>query len=233
LVLAADLGPEDDPDSKNQDYVPVLLTEIRDPNQWLRPVAGPNTFNIVEVGHPRSFTLKPFYTVHERRYTVYLDMFNDEEWEAYQAAREAEREEKRKLEEMTFDFFQPGDTGSERDHRFEGDSTYIRYFKDRTARSAHRGGWFSFEMGVIKGKPMALVVEYWGGFTGSRTFDILIGDEKIATENIAGKKDGHFIDVHYDIPESVTTNVHSVNVKFEPHSGHRAGPVFGVRTIKR
>ena len=30
-----------------------------------------------------------------------------------------------------------------------------------------------------------------------KTFDILINGEQIATENISGKKDGHFLDVHY------------------------------------
>ena len=79
---------------------------------------------------------------------------------------------------------------------------------------------------------MALVVEYWGGFTGSKTFDILVNGEKIATENISGKKDGSFIDIQYGIPDELTVSESKITVKFDPHVGHRAGPVFSVRMIK-
>ena len=80
---------------------------------------------------------------------------------------------------------------------------------------------------------MALVVDYWGGFTGSKTFDILIDGKKIATENIAGKMDGQFIDVQYDIESKLTANKNKINVTFKPHQGNRAGPIFGARTIMR
>ena len=80
---------------------------------------------------------------------------------------------------------------------------------------------------------MNLVMAYWGGFTGSKTFDILVDGKKIATENISGKKDGHFIDVTYEIPEALTKDQEVVKVTFQPHVGHRAGPVFAVRTVKK
>lgn len=233
LVLAADLGPEDDPEAGTPDYVPILFTENRNPEQWLEPTDDPNTFQVAEVGHPRDFTLRPFYEIHERRYTVYLDLYNQEEWEAHQLALQAERERKKQLAAMTYDLFQPGDSLSEATHKLEGDSIYIRHFKERTARVANRGGWFAFEMNIIKGKPMNLVMEYWGGFTGSKTFDILVDGKKIATENISGKKDGHFIDVTYEIPEALTKDQEVVKVTFQPHVGHRAGPVFAVRTVKK
>ena len=118
-------------------------------------------------------------------------------------------------------------------HNFKGDSVYVEEFKDRKARTANRGGWFSFDMRVMKGQPMALVAEYWGGFTGSKTFDILVDGQRIATENISSKADGKFIDVQYDIPEEYTANASVIHVKFQPHVGHRAGPLFGIRTIKR
>jgi hypothetical protein len=80
---------------------------------------------------------------------------------------------------------------------------------------------------------MALAVEYWGGFPGSRTFDILVDEQVIATENISNIKDGHFIHITYDIPEKITYGKRKVTVTFKAHEGHRAGPVFGVRTVKR
>ena len=89
--------------------------------------------------------------------------------EEYQREYQAQLEKKKKIEEMTIDFFQPGEMQPERDHNFKGEKSRPGEFKGKKNRSA-RGGWFSFEMKVFKGQPMALVVEYWGGFPGSSRF---------------------------------------------------------------
>jgi hypothetical protein len=121
----------------------------------------------------------------------------------------------------------------ERDHNFKGERIRVVDFKHKKARVADRGGWLSYELKVDPDKAMFLVVNYWGGFTGSKTFDILVEGIKIATENISGKKDGEFINVQYKIPAELTSNKNSITVKFLPHAGHRAGPFFGARTIMR
>ncbi|MGB3799922.1 MAG: beta-L-arabinofuranosidase domain-containing protein [Lewinella sp.] len=233
LVLAADLGPVDDPLTEERDYVPVLMSESRDPAEWLEPVAGEvNTFRTKGIGKPREVTLRPFYQVNDRTYTVYLDLFNDEQWAQQQAAYEAERERKRQLEAITFDSFQPGEMQPERDHQFTGDSLNLEEdFRGRKARGSERGGWLSFTMKTKADAPMALVLEYWGGYTGSKTFDILVEDEVIATENISGKADGKFVDVRYTIPPELTAGKDEVTVKLMPHVGHRAGPFFFARTV--
>jgi len=235
LVLAGDLGPEDDPAAKNPDYVPVLLTEDRNPSHWLHPVENAvNTFKVsVKVASPRPFTLKPFFATHERRYSVYWDMFSKERWNQHQLDYQAEIERKKELEERTLDFFQPGDMQQEQDHSFKGEHIRVVDFRHKKARVADRGGWFSFDLNVKPGSPMALVVHYWGGFTGSKTFDILVNGKKVATENISGKKDGQFIDIHYDIESELIADKNKITIRFEPHMGHRAGPIFGARTMMR
>lgn len=235
IVLAGDLGPVEDEQARESDYVPVFMSEERDPSAWLEAVEGAtNTFKTVEVGNPRDVVLKPFYQTHDRRYSIYFDLFNQEKWETHQAAYQEEQERKKKLEEMTFDAFQPGEMQPERNHNFTGEKLNIMEdFRGRKARGAERGGWLSFDMKVMKGQPMALVLEYWGGFTGSKTFDILVNGQKIATENISGKQDGTFIDVQYDIPDELTASNSTVTIKLDPHVGHRAGPFFYARTIKR
>lgn len=235
IVLAGDLGSVDDEKAKERDFVPVFMSETRDPSTWLEPVKGAvNTFKTMDVGNPRNVILKPFYQTHDRRYSIYFDLFNQQKWEAHQAAYQEELERKKKLEEMTYDAFQPGEMQPERDHNFTGEKlNMMEDFRGRKARGAERGGWLSFDMKVMKGQPMALVLEYWGGFTGSKTFDILVEGRKIATENISGKEDGAFIDVQYDIPEELTASNSKVSIKLDPHTGHRAGPFFYARTIKR
>ena len=114
---------------------------------------------------------------------------------------------------------------------FEGEKIRVMDFRHQKARVADRGGWFSFDLNVDPVKQAALVIHYWGGFTGSKTFDILINGEKIATENISGKKDGEFIDVEYYIPKEITSGQDKIKVKIQPHLGSRGGPIFGARTI--
>jgi uncharacterized protein len=75
LVLAGDLGPVSDTVIKAPDYVPVMMTENRDPLTWIKPVNGkPNTFITVNTGKPRDIELRPFYKIYNRRYSVYWDL---------------------------------------------------------------------------------------------------------------------------------------------------------------
>jgi hypothetical protein len=209
------------------------MTENRDPSAWLEPVSGqPNAFMQVDVGKPRDVSVRPFYSTHERRYTVYWDMFTETRWIEFKAEYQAQLEEKKRIEDLTYDFVQPGEMQPERDHNFQGERTSPGSFKNRRNRES-RNGWFSYDLKVMMGQPMALVVEYWGGFPGSKTFDILVNDFKLATENISNKRDGQFIQVIYDIPEEITYGKRNVTVTFRAHEGHIAGPVFGIRTIKR
>lgn len=235
LVLAGDLGPENDPNAKKHDYVPVLFTENQNPAQWLTPVdETSNTFQVESnIARPRGFSLKPFYATHERRYSIYWDVFDQQRWDQYELDYQKKLERQKALEQATIDFFQPGDEQDEINHSFTGENTRIMDFQHEKARVADRNGWFSFDMNVQPGSDMALVIRYWGGFTGSKTFDILINEQKLATENISGKKDGEFIDVQYDIDPSMIVGQQKIVVKFLPHDGHRAGPIFGARTITR
>jgi DUF1680 family protein len=51
LVLAGDLGPEDDPGAHDPLYVPVLLTDSRDPSEWMESYEGEhNTFKTMQAG---------------------------------------------------------------------------------------------------------------------------------------------------------------------------------------
>lgn len=232
LVLAGDLGPAEDSLAGQPNYVPGLLTTERDPALWLEAVPGtPNAF-ITTVGRPRQVTLRPFFQVHDRRYTVYWDLFTEETWAAKEQAAEIEKIENVRILEATFDFVQPGDPISEKDHRQQGEKTTSGEFEGRQNRES-REGWFSYDLKIMMGQPMALVVDYFGGFPGNKTFNILVDDRIIATENISNKKDGAFIRGTYAIPDDLTVNKPIITVKFQALPAHMAGPIFGVRTIKR
>ena len=233
VVLAGDLGY--DPDSLSTDpmYVPVIMSKEKNPEKWLTSIVGEsNTFRTHDVGQPRDVVLKPFYKTHERHYSIYWDTYNNEEWFAHEAESQAEQKRKKELELKTIDLFRIGEMQPERDHNFRDEKSWVVEYKSRKAREADRDGWFSFDMKIAKGQPMALAVEYRGGYTGSKTFDILIDGQVIATQNNSNVAPGKFIDIIYAIPENLTKGKGKISVKFAPHDGHRAGPVFMVRTIK-
>jgi len=233
VVLAGDLGPVPDPRATGPLYVPVLMTKDPDPGHWMIPAQEQfNGFVLSEVAYPRKVELKPFYRTHDRHYTIFWDTFNDEQWRTRQEAYAQELKRKLELEQRTIDYFRIGEMQPERDHHFQEKDSWVEEYRQRKARTADRGGWFSFEMQVGSEEAVSLSVEYWGGYTGSKTFDIMVEGRVIATENISNKAPGKFIEVAYEIPGDLVGGKKKIEVKFLPQEGHRAGPVFGVRTLR-
>jgi hypothetical protein len=209
------------------------MTNDRNPDNWfVKNDNEPNSFHSENIGKPKDVTIRPFYATHERTYTIYWDLFNEESWSQKEQEYRASLERKKKIEEMTIDFAQLGEMQPERNHNFKDEDSNAGEFKGRKMRES-RSGWFSVDMSVYKGQPMGLVAEYWGGFPGSRTFDILIDGKKIATENISNTKEGEFYFKEYLIPDELTVDKTKVKVTFKAHESNIAGPVFSVRTTKR
>ncbi len=232
LVLAGELGLVDNPEAASAMFVPVIMSESRNPSDWLVPVEGKvNTFLMKGVGKPKDVELKPFYATHDMRYSIFWDIFTQEAWNKRQEEYKNELARKAEVEARTIDFVQPGEMQPEREHNFKGESTTPGEFQDRKNREA-RNGWFSFDMKVLPDQPVILHVEYWGGFPGSKTFNILVDEEVVGTENISNISDGQWIDIDYPVPVSLTKGKSKVTVKFNAFYGHMAGPVFGVRTLK-
>ncbi len=232
LLLAGYLGPLDDPNATDPMYVPVLMTKDTVPEHWLIPVEGEkNTFKTSKVAYPRDVELKPFYRTQDCHYTVYWDTYTDQEWKQYQQEYEEKMRQQKELEQKTTDLFRFGEMQPERDHNFKDEKSWVGEYKSKKYREADRGGWISFVMKVKNNGPSALVFEYWGGFSGSRTFDILVDGKVIGTENISNKKPGKFFYETYPVPAALTKNKNKIDVKVIPHDGHRAGPVFSVRTV--
>lgn len=231
-LLAADLGPVNDPEAKKPGYVPVLLTEGRPVRDWLKPVAQKNlAFRTQSVGRPRDVDLVPFHSLHDRRYTVYLDCYTAAEWAQREAEIRAEEEQLRRLEVRTIDVFRPGEMQPERDHNVQGEKSDPIEALGRKLRHAYDGGWFSFEMKVDPAKPNELLCTWWGSETGRRTFDILVDGTKIATQTLLNNRPGKFWDAVYPIPPELTRGKDRIVVKLQAHPGNFAGGLFGCRTL--
>lgn len=123
IVLAGDLGPEDGFASWEPGAIPVLVSDGRSPEEWLKPVDGkPGTFRTSGVGQPKEVTLMPFYQLQRRTYAVYWDFFTRETWKTQQQEIASQLERDRKLALATVAFAQPGEMQPERDFNQQGET---------------------------------------------------------------------------------------------------------------
>lgn len=233
-LLAADLGPVNDPRADQPGFVPVLVTDRRPVRDWVTPVSlSELTFRTEGVGRPRDVALTPFFSLHDRRYTVYLDVFTEEGWAKKEAEIRAEREREAALAARTLDVLRIGEMQPERNHNLQGERTGAGEAFGRKWRHATDGGWFSFDMRVDPERPVELICTYWGSDGGGyREFDILVDGDALATQKLENNAPNRFFDVVYPVPAEWTRGKSQVTIRFQAHPGKWAGGVFGVRTVR-
>jgi uncharacterized protein len=199
--------------------------------EWLKPVSGkPGSFRTEGVGRDQDVDLAPFYRLHRRTYAVYWDLFTPKEWEKKSAELAAERERQRKLELATVGFAQPGEMQPERDFNMQGEDTSADRVMGRPCRRGRK--WFSFDLPVEAGRPMALVVTYYSDEWRKRTFDILVEGQRVGDQVIEKGGSPRFFDVEYAVPAAATGDKKKVTVRFQATHGNEIAGVFGLRMIR-
>jgi len=231
IVLAADLG-DSLPDPVFG--TPVLLTDNRNLKDWLKPVNLKTlTFETKGIGQPKDITLKPFYTLYNKYYSVYFDFFTKAEWLTRQAEYEADKKQQQLIEERTIDYFRIGEMQPERDHNLVAtEKSYVDIALGRTGREARRDNNFTYTMKVNPGVANILLLTYIGD-DKDRKFEVLIDGVKIAYVEWNGGTTGKFYDNEYVIPADIIANKTSVTIKIDANHGRTAGRVFGCRILKQ
>jgi len=217
-----------------EEMLPVLVTNDRDVEDWVQPVEHSKlTFKTHDVGRPHDVSLRPFFTINDKRYIVYWDLFDEQDWQRKWQEYQAERQRQKELDDRTVDLFAIGEMQPERDHNVQGENTSAEVFNGRKLRHAWDGGWFSFDIALPEDQPADLIITYWGSETGNRTFDILLDGEKLATQTLHQDNPGEFWDKVYPLPEISTAGKTRATIRFQAHPGNFAGGVFGVRVVER
>jgi hypothetical protein len=230
IVLAADLG-DSLPDPVFG--TPVLLTDNRNIKDGLKPVDLKTlTFETKGIGQPKDITLKPFYTLYNKYYSVYFDFFTKAGWLARQAEYEAEKKQQQLIEERTIDYFRIGEMQPERDHNLVAtEKSYVDIALGRTGREARRDNNFTYTMKVNPGAANILLLTYIGD-DKDRKFDVLVDGVKIAYVEWNGGITGKFYDNEYVIPPDIIGNKTSVTIKIDANHGRTAGRIFSCRILK-
>ena len=229
LVLAGQLGKQM-PDPVYG--TPVLLTDNKNINDWVKPTGQPLQFEMSGVGKPFDVTLIPFYKTYNQYYSVYWDYFTNADWDERKAEYEAEKKRQNEIEGKTIDNFRIGEMQPEREHKLgASERSYVSDAIGRMGREARRENYFSFDMKVDPFIGNNLLLTYIGD-DKDRKFDIQVDGVKIATEDWKGGKTGNFYDVEYIIPGELIKGKEKITVRIEANYGKTAGRVFGVRIIK-
>ena len=204
------------------------------PAAFAKFAGSPERFRILGQPHGISVTLEPFHKVHgQRPYQVYWDRVSPEEWPAREAEYKEELRRSKELEQRTVDNVIPGNPASEREHKWKGENSSTGQFNGRHYRHATEGGWFEWQLKILKDQPQELMVTYWGSDGGARTFDVLVDGQKIATEKLQNNRPNKFYDQTYPLPPELLANKQNITVRFQAHPGNFAGGVFGCRIMKK
>lgn len=230
VLLAGVLGnTEPDP----LQGVPVFVTSETDPNQWLKMVDQKNlAFKTVDVSRPVEVSLIPFNQTKDEYYSVYWDVFTPDSWAVQQKAYDEEKKKQQELEAHTTDMIRLGEMQPERDHNFKGEHEITGEDHQKKWRATDGGGFLSFEMKTDPDKTNTLINTYWGMDNRGRTFDIMIDDVKLTTEDLNKYKESRFYNINYEIPVELTKGKSKVTIKLVPKADNSAGPVYGSRMVK-
>lgn len=126
-----------------------------------------------------------------------------------------------------------GDSVSEFDHDLKSHFSGSGVFSNRKVRDAINGGSISYNLKVDSARPMSLYCTYWGNDSVGRRFDILINEKVIATQTLEFNDPGHFFDVEYKIPETLTHGQTNVTVTFQAYPRKTAGGLYGCQMLTR
>jgi hypothetical protein len=198
----------------------------------LRPAAEPLAFRAEGEGRPRDLRLRPFYSLFDRRHSVYFRLLTPSAWAARPDGAKAQAETRKALDARTVDSVLVGSGADEARRGLEESRSDAWWLEGRPCRSARGDGWFSYLLAVPRDGPAVLRATYWGGETRRHRFEVRVEGEPIATQSLFDDRPGEFLEVEYPIPERLIRGRERVRVSFRPVAGGSTGAVFEARVVR-
>jgi len=178
--------------------------------------------------------LEPFFRIHDSRYMMYWMALTKTQYQNVKDSLALIEKEKIVLDKRTIDVVAPGQQQPEVDHMMKSLNSKTGFFQNESWREARDGGYFSYVMRTNKETNLFLMVCYHVDGTESLALDVLIDGEKLVAGNLAGKwKKSGFINIEYQLPDSMITGKELVEVRFQTASGNAIGRVSDVRILRK
>jgi hypothetical protein len=218
---------------KTDGFAPVLVAEDGDALlAAFEPTGTFAQFASRGVMRPDDLTFVPIHRVYEEHYAAYFAVMTPAEWRERQAALLAQHRAESEREAATLDRITPGFQQPEVEHKLASHLSTIEDLHNRKGRRAASGGFFSYEVRVDPEQSATIVATYWGSEWHHHRFDVRVDGETIATQLLRTNRPGEFFDVAYAIPLALTRGKRRVTVRFEPHAGSVAGPLYGLCVVR-
>ncbi|MBQ5818276.1 MAG: hypothetical protein IIW32_00185, partial [Bacteroides sp.] len=218
---------------------PFLIGEradIQKKLEGMQPVSGkPLHFTVPGLFEDKfkNLELEPFCHIHDSRYMMYWLSMTDAEYADYQQSMRDAEKQKLELDARTVDAVATAEQQPEVDHNMKSERSERGHFQSEGWRDAKNGGYFAYNMDTKGEENLTLMVRFWGNESGNRSFDIMIDDKVLVTENIVGKwKREAFVNAEYAIPTEWLKGKDVINVRFQSKPGTVAGGVFYVRLVR-
>lgn len=218
------------------DKAPVMIGERSSLLSKIFPVKGkPLTFTtkgLFASDADSRLVLEPFFRLHDSRYMMYWMALTKPQYQKVRDSLATIENEKIMLDKRTLDAVTPAQQQPEVDHFIKSSNSKSGNYQNEFWRNASDGGFFSYVMRTNQETNLSLMVRYRGNEKGALQFDILIDGEKLVTENLAGKwNKSEFVNLEYQLPDSMIAGKKSVEVRFQAAQGNTAGRVFDVRIL--
>ncbi|MCQ2973407.1 MAG: glycoside hydrolase family 127 protein [Bacteroidales bacterium] len=219
------------------DKAPILIDDNIDniENKLVAVEGKPLHFKLnVEMKNAIDGELVPFYQIHDSRYMLYWLALSKNGYQSYIDSLSAIENQKIILSQRSTDFVSPGEQQPEADHFMQSEKSNSGNDHNEFFRNASNGGFFSYELKTQGVEKLSVYVKYWGvNHWGTKIFDILVDDVKIATVNNTNRwNQSQFKTIEYPIPEELLKDKKSVRIKFQTSQGTEVGGIYDLRLVK-
>ena len=177
--------------------------------------------------------LRPFYSLYDRRHSVYLRV----ETEAARAAREARERQAadgatRRSTQRTVDAVVAGAAADEEAHGLEQERAAPGRSRAAAAAARATAARGATRCACPRAAPRRCASAYWGGETRRHRFDVVAEGETLATQSLFDDRPGELYEVEYPLPERLTRGRERVRVGFRTGPTQSTGAVFEVRVVR-
>jgi hypothetical protein len=181
------------------------------------------TFHTSGVGRPLDVPLVPFYSLFDRRYAIYWDLYDTNEWAALKMASE-------KLPEGTVDSVSFGDPVLEANHEFQGFGLKRGEMDGKQWISS--SDWFKVDLAVPFSHQAHLRCALASRDTG-KAFEVSVDGRRILPMQSGTKDRDTTTIMEYVIPKEVSYGKKKVGVIFRVTRGEPSCKIFSCALAKR
>lgn len=219
-------------ESAGLDYDPCFVSEGLDFLGSFAAQAESGKWAAKGISKPKDLEFRPFYTFTQDTYSTYFDVLTPAQWLTKEAEIKAQAAKDAALAAATTDLLRVGEMQPERDHNFQAMYSQTGAHQGRNWRHANVNSWFQFDMKVDPRAEHQVIFTFWSGDKG-RDFKLLVNEETLVDEVMAGPTEPGFFDRAIDLPKELTEGREKITIRFVASSRTVSPGLYGCRVVRK